>query len=1096
MPTGNASPIALDGKQRIGVQIAPNDPFWVQVNETVRQKLGDAFVPFEVIDRAWHLTDNQMDELSEEILAGEFDAFICMILPTRIMLRLLEHGLPVICLEDEIGLGHPLLSSVQGWFDAGRTIAQHLAQALDFEGAILCLTGNVTRTHNLDFNRQRLAGVNQVLAQYPRLRLEVQQSYWDYPAAYAQLCALMGSGQLSVPDAVLGLSDSMALAAMDSGQATGFLRAGTLIAGINGEPPALAQIYRGRFHATVDIRAEEFAGQAVVLALQAARGEALPQHFAFSTELVTAANVAQVSIAKLGAIANLPARLVGINRKTEEQRLKQYEISSSINRTMAVLKDRAELIHSITELLRTEYAYDRVYFYRVLSDRDAFLLVNPNDAPDWAKRIPMAVSTMLREVHRRQDALSVADVRYSGGRFPHDPAWRMTRSRVVLPVRFGEQCLGLLDLQSRLPKRHLRDELVGLQLLADQLGVALHNGELYEDAVQARAAAEKANQLKTRLLANVSHELRAPLNVILGYSQALLANPSLYAVEAPPDLLRDMGHVFHSGEHLIRLINDLLDVSRAEIGALELFPETVAPYSLLRDVFDAMRGADGKPAAVEWRFAVPAELPSIRADRVRLRQILINLLSNASKFTQAGHVSLSAEVVPPHLHIWVEDTGPGIGPERQRHLFEPFVTSSAVKQRAEGIGLGLNITRRLVMLHGGTLTLDSIPGVGSTFHVYLPLPTLGGAPASALKSGRQRVMLGVAPTHTPNPRILEICERQGMLYYPVGHVQDLEKMLAEVEAAAIAWDMSTHDPANWRMIERLRRDATLSRVPFLLYQHDTGDAPQPAMTKILTKPLPPQTLYDYLDALRPEQSTAPVLLVDDDAETRALYVRLLQRTFPDLEIIEAGDGRQAVAALKDVIPSLILLDLIMPEVDGFAVLDRVRADPRTRQVPVVVVSGKVLSLEDVQKLDFANVLFQAKELFTDAEVIACLTKVFGQPDALMPQPTSYMVKHALAFLFQNFERPLTRREIAQAVSTNPSNLSRIFHTEVGITLWEFLARLRIKAAKELLTAADSSLTVTDIALRVGYSDPAYFSRVFKQQTGASPASYRKDRRAG
>ena len=318
-------------------------------------------------------------------------------------------------------------------------------------------------------------------------------------------------------------------------------------------------------------------------------------------------------------------------------------------------------------------------------------------------------------------------------RMPHPT----TRARVILPIRLGNSLLGLLDLHACQPAQHTRQELIGLQVLAEQLGIAIRNAELYAQALQARATAEKADQLKTRLLANVSHELRTPLNIILGYSQSALANPNPYDIELPPALQHDMGQIYNSGEHLLRLINDLLDLSRAEIDELSLVLETIAPRSFLEDVFHSFAGS-AATEQVNWLLQLPERLPLIQADPVRLRQILLNLLANARKFTRSGHILLGAAVEPPRLHIWIEDTGVGIPASQKEQVFEPFVTVERMGRRSDGIGLGLAVTRRLVALHRGSITLESQvgQGSGSTFHIYLPLPSLSGQPVLIPSSGQ------------------------------------------------------------------------------------------------------------------------------------------------------------------------------------------------------------------------------------------------------------------------------------------------------------------------------------------------------------------------
>jgi signal transduction histidine kinase/AraC-like DNA-binding protein len=284
----------------------------------------------------------------------------------------------------------------------------------------------------------------------------------------------------------------------------------------------------------------------------------------------------------------------------------------------------------------------------------------------------------------------------------------------------------VIDLHSNAMRRVTNAELDSLQSLADQLGVAMRNAELYGEAVAARGEAEQVNHLKTRLLANVSHELRTPLNVILGYSQAAMSDPNPYGVPLPDELCRDLRHIRNSGEHLVRLINDLLDLSLAQIGALEIVPEAVDLHALLTDVFESTARSQIGARAVEWRLELPAHLPTIVADPLRVQQIVLNLLSNAVRFTEHGHIALGAAVGDEDVSIWVEDTGVGIDPELQQKIVQEFMTVSTVEGTEEsrpraGIGLGLSVTSHLVQLHGGALRIDSRPGTGTICRVRLPV---------------------------------------------------------------------------------------------------------------------------------------------------------------------------------------------------------------------------------------------------------------------------------------------------------------------------------------------------------------------------------------
>jgi signal transduction histidine kinase/AraC-like DNA-binding protein len=569
---------------------------------------------------------------------------------------------------------------------------------------------------------------------------------------------------------------------------------------------------------------------------------------------------------------------------------------------------------------------------------------------------------------------------------------REAGARAVLPIHFGGQVVGVLDLRSQRCTHHLRIELIGLQHLADQVGVALHNGEAYAEALRARAQAEDADRIKTRLLANVSHELRAPLNVILGYSQAALARPNSYGFDVPAPLRRDLERIYASGNHLIRLINDLLDLSRAEVDALDLFPELIAPSAFLEEVFQRASSHSAARPGVTWRLAVAPCLPLVHADPVRLRQVLDNLLNNARAATNSGEIVLGADVQARLLHLWVQDTGEGISADQRERVFEPFVTGGGHRGRHKGIGLGLTITRRLVALHGGTLIVESELGRGSTFHVHLPLP-----------SNRE-----IAP----------------------------------------------------------------------------------GSVSVLGKPAAGEAVLGAIEALEPAQPSGTVLIVDDDPRARTFYSHLVSQALPLCATRTATNGAEALRILDEQREplALVILDVVMPEIDGFAVLERLRADRRTRHVPALVVSGRLLSADDLQRLDHARVLYQTKDLLSPAEMSIVMQGLAGGY-AVLSQATSAVVKRALVYLHEQYDRSLARHDVAAAVGVSESYLSQIFHRELGLTPWDYLNRLRIHMAKELLSSTCES--ITGVAGRVGFDDAAYFSRVFHKLVGESPHSYRQ-----
>jgi signal transduction histidine kinase/DNA-binding LacI/PurR family transcriptional regulator/AraC-like DNA-binding protein/DNA-binding response OmpR family regulator len=649
---------------------------------------------------------------------------------------------------------------------------------------------------------------------------------------------------------------------------------------------------------------------------------------------------------------------------------------------------------------------------------------------------------------------------------------------------------------------YFRDEQIGFALfgvgpkdgavyevLRGQISSSLKGALQFDEIRQARAAAEKADQLKTRLLANVSHELRTPLNVIIGSTREALSSPTPYGSTLPGELLYDLQHIRHSAEHQLRVINDLLDLSRAEIGELDLYLEMLDPRPLLEEVFDSMMEA-GPQSNVTWHLRLPDRLPTIQADPVRLRQILLNLLSNAGKFVEQGKVVLGAELTPAHLHIWVQDTGPGIPGDVQERIFEPFVTAGHANRRLEGAGLGLSITRRLVALHRGSMRLESQSGQGSTFHVYLPLPTLSDRPFTSTVAV-QPVLLLISSHDLPATEIVEFSQRQGLEIHRLQPSDDLDVVMQRVQPSALAWDLADANSGDWLMIRRLRNHPKLSQAPFILYGQGAGTktALTIGVTDFVVKPMNGETLMEAINSVCPAVGAGPILIVDDDPQVLDLYQKVVGKGCPGYPTRTAADGAAALARMAEETPSLVILDLMMPEMDGFDVLDWMRAHDQTRQVPVLILSSRVLTFDDIKRIEqHALVTLQSKGMLSTDELAASLSRALFGTEAL-PQHTSALVKRVVVYFHQNYDRPLSRWEIAAAIGVSEDYLSRIFRQELDISPWEYLNRYRVLQATERLRHTSASIGA--VAHQVGFRDPAYFSRVFHKVTGSSPSVYRE-----
>ena len=399
----------------------------------------------------------------------------------------------------------------------------------------------------------------------------------------------------------------------------------------------------------------------------------------------------------------------------------------------------------------------------------------PTDA-----EVPEHARLMLAYTDHERAALEQDGLRFSTSQVVPQSFLPQGRrySLVVEPLYFQDKSLGYVVFEAG-----TRDGNT-YELLRSNLSSALQGAMLFQEIQQARLAAEKADRIKTRLLANVSYEMRTPLNIIMGYTQDALQKPKKYGEGIPPSLLSDLAQIQSNAEHQLRVINDLLDLSRAEIDELDLSLELLDPHQLLLDAFHDLADQSTSPN-IQWKINVPERLPQIRADALRLRQIFLNLLSNAKKYTQSGTITLGAEVTPPQIHFWVTDTGFGINREQQERIFEPFVTLEDNRRLAGGIGLGLSITRHLVALHGGTMKLDSQPNQGSTFHIYLPLPALDQT-KPAKRTDLLSVLLLISSYPEPTKEIIEMCQRQKLEIFQLRNSKDLESALSNTKPVALA----------------------------------------------------------------------------------------------------------------------------------------------------------------------------------------------------------------------------------------------------------------------------------------------------------------------
>lgn len=661
---------------------------------------------------------------------------------------------------------------------------------------------------------------------------------------------------------------------------------------------------------------------------------------------------------------------------------------------------------------------------------------------------------------------------------------------VLEPLFVNEEPLGCLVLDGRTGRGTVFEELRGF------VSAALQGARLFAQAAEARARAERADRLKTRLLANVSHELRTPLGLIQDEVRAL--DPAAGRAE-DGRLARGLARISAHARYQARVVNDLLDLSRADIEELDLAREYTDPGALARDCIESFRGGEGGAGSgVAWTADIREPLPLARIDPVRIRQILFNLLENARRHTARGEIRLTVRADPPWLLLEVSDTGSGIPPERLPEIFEPFSGDG----EAGGIGLGLAISRRLAALHGGRIDASSVPGIGSRFTLRLPLPVLGARTPSAEPAGTWAAWVG---TGTPDPAVAASLRAAGWEVRRADALTDELPGPGDPGPGALVLDPRAMDPACWALLRRLRRNPRLLELPVLVYEssggagssgHGPGEAEPPGSRpesgsgrKAGAPPPPREILARLLDGDSEDLLNllgSPILAVDDDPAQRSRLRDFFLREFPGFEVIEAARGDDTLTLLAERVPALVVLDLGLPGPSGQEILEYMKSEERLRHVPVIVLTGRLLEPEELLSLDrHLRVVVQVKGIWTDEE--------FGRTVRLALRDElgagNPAVKRALAWILAQYGRPFTRSRLAEAAGVNEDHLSRLFHRELGIGIWDFLNRFRMRKAKELLAA--TSLTVSEVADRVGFTDPSYFCRVFRKLCGTTPQAYRE-----
>jgi len=542
----------------------------------------------------------------------------------------------------------------------------------------------------------------------------------------------------------------------------------------------------------------------------------------------------------------------------------------------------------------------------------------------------------------------------SSSLFTPNPLLPATRSELGLPLKITGKVIGAIDLQASQPDAFDADELKVLQILADQVAVAVDNARAYEVSQRAVEEMRELDRVKSQFLANMSHELRTPLNSVIGFSRVILKG-----IDGPINDTQeqDITAIYNSGMHLLNMINEILDLSKIEAGKMELQIDDVNISDVINSAISTASGlVKGKP--IELIQKVPATLPTIQADEIRLSQVLINLISNAVKFTEKGSITVEASLQnnsqsKPEILVTVTDTGIGIAKEDQNKLFQRFSqVDDSPTRKTGGTGLGLSICRSFIEMHGGKIgLLHSEVGKGSVFFFTIPAPQ--SVPTMNLEhliSG-ENIILSI----DDDAQVISLYDRflrpHGYEVIPLTDPTQAVQKARELKPFAITLDIMMPQKDGWQVLKDLKKDEQTRDIPIMicsiLEEEEKGF--NLGASEYLVKPFLQDDLASAIQRLSREGEIHDVMIVDDDPAD----LRLLQKMIEDegkYMAVLADSGPSALQLLKDFTPDILILDLFMPGMNGLELMEKLKEEPRLSKIPIIILTGADLEVDQQKSL--------------------------------------------------------------------------------------------------------------------------------------------------
>jgi GAF domain-containing protein/DNA-binding response OmpR family regulator len=681
-------------------------------------------------------------------------------------------------------------------------------------------------------------------------------------------------------------------------------------------------------------------------------------------ELVkTFADQAVIAIENARLFQELETRTRELTRSVQELQA-LGEVSQALSSTLDLETVLNTIVSRANQLAGTDgctvYEYDEgteEFNFRATNNLDAEVIEVSRRTPVRRGEGNMGRMAVTRE------PVQIPDIGQEGAyRGPLRDVLLRTGNRALLaiPLLREDHLIGGLTVNRKTPGEFSPQVIDLLKTFAAQSALAIQNARLFREIGDKSRQLEAADRHKSEFLANMSHELRTPLNAIIGYSEMLQEDAADLGAE---QFTEDLKKINAAGKHLLELINAVLDLSKIEAGKMELYLESFDVAGLVRDIAAVIQ-----PLAAKNSNRLDARCPdaigTMHADLTKVRQALFNLLSNACKFTDRGVISLAVarETLDGQdsMVFSVSDTGIGMAPEQLARLFEVFSQADAATTRKYGgTGLGLALSRRLCRMMGGDVIVESEAGRGSTFTIRLPARVVdaveAGAEEAAPPAGPvDRVPPGVGTVLVIDDEaaVRDLMQRfltkEGFRVITAAGGEEGLRRARELRPDAITLDVMMPGMDGWAVLSALKADRNVADIPVVMLTivDDKNLGYALGAADYLTKPIDRERLVAVLGKYRRD---LPVLVVDDDAEVRGLLRRMLEPA--GYAVVEAENGRAALERLREIPPSVILLDLMMPEMDGFEFVAELRRHEGWRGVPIVVITAKDLTREDHERLN-------------------------------------------------------------------------------------------------------------------------------------------------